>query len=232
MCFYIVMCLYNSWVVRRISIDRRVRKEEGMVDKISIEEVIVVETTRGSGGSNDPVRKVIEYWSKEEGGTLLACLDPNAPCYNEQIGGWDLKETDLIQVDGVILGVVREIEDGLNEAHMVVDFVVKDEWLSKEFRKFKNSSKFREETSMEQPEPLKTFEELRLDCPLHYTQGGVKNVLGEHHRCSATNAVVISGGCREFNCVALYWLRMYRLFKSPTEVKKRHPGIWNKLNEF
>lgn len=110
-----------------------------MVDSISIEEVIVVEETRGAGKTqSDPVRKITEYFSKGDG-ELLACLDPLAPQYNEQIGGWDLQKTDLVQVDGVILGTMKDALLSIEEARIFVDFVKSDEHLSKEFEKFKEN---------------------------------------------------------------------------------------------
>ena len=46
----------------------QIKKESPQQAKIV--EVIQVVTSRGSGTKDDPVRKVIQYWSKQ--GTLLA----------------------------------------------------------------------------------------------------------------------------------------------------------------
>lgn len=109
-----------------------------MVKSISIKEVIVVEENRGSGESfSDPVRKITEYFSKGDGQKLLVCSDPEAPKYNEQIGGWDLQETDLVQVDGVIVGTMKDSMQAMREATMFIKFVKEDEKLSEEFDRFK-----------------------------------------------------------------------------------------------
>lgn len=48
--------------------DIKIKKE--LPQQVKLVEVIQVITSRGAGTKNDPVRKVIQYWSKH--GTLLA----------------------------------------------------------------------------------------------------------------------------------------------------------------
>ncbi len=49
-------------------------------------EVIVTHSLRGSGKDEDPIRLVMEYWSKD--GKLLCEHDPLAPQYNIGDSSW------------------------------------------------------------------------------------------------------------------------------------------------
>ena len=48
--------------------DMKIKKEPPQ--QVKLVEVIQVITSRGAGTKDDPVRKIIQYWSKQ--GTLLA----------------------------------------------------------------------------------------------------------------------------------------------------------------
>ena len=58
-----------------------------------VEEIIIVEISRGRGIKHDPCRLVTQFWSKE--GELLAEKDPVQPKYCPSSGQWAIPDGQL-----------------------------------------------------------------------------------------------------------------------------------------